>query len=169
MRISFLGGVRTVTGSMHVVEANNQRILLDCGLFQGRRKEAQQKNRHLPFKEQMIDAMILSHAHIDHSGNIPNLVKNGYAGPIYATHATVDLCQSMLADSGYIQEKDAEYVNKKRAKRGQPPVVPIYTQKDALAAMDSFVEQPQSRLPIYCILLHGCAMLRLLHQFYPRC
>ena len=145
MRISFLGGVRTVTGSMHVVEANNKRILLDCGLFQGRRKEAQQKNRHLPFEEQMIDAMILSHAHIDHSGNIPNLVKNGYVGPIYATHATVDLCRSMLADSGYIQEKDAEYVNKKRAKRGQPPVEPIYTQKDALAAMDSFVGQPYGK------------------------
>lgn len=142
MKISFLGGVRTVTGSMHVIEVNGKRILLDCGLFQGRRKEAEHKNRHLPFDETSIDAMILSHAHIDHSGNIPNLVKKGYKGPIYATRATQELCQSMLADSGHIQEKDVEYLNKKRARKGEPPLEPIYTQEDALNVMNNFVGQP---------------------------
>jgi len=139
MKIFFLGGVRTVTGSMHVLETNGSKILLDCGMFQGRRKEAEQKNRNLPFDEASIDAMILSHAHIDHSGNIPNLVKNGFQGPIYATPATKDLCDWMLADSGYIQEKDAEYLNKKLARRGEPLIEPIYTQDDAVTALSKFV------------------------------
>src|SRR4030042_1880242 len=142
MKISFLGGVRTVTGSMHLVEVNRKKILLDCGLFQGRRQEASYKNRHLPFDQTAVDVMILSHAHIDHAGNIPNLVKNGYTGSIFTTNATVDLCQWMLADSGYIQEKDAEYLNKKLMRKGEPVVSPIYTKEDALIAMESFVGKP---------------------------
>jgi len=139
MKLSFYGGVETVTGSMHMIHINNKRVLLDCGLFQGRRKEARQRNRELPFDENGIDAMILSHAHIDHSGNIPNLVRNGFVGPIFTTHATKDLCEYMLADSGYIQEKDVEYVNKKRKRKNLPPVEPIYTKKDAESSLDRFV------------------------------
>ncbi|MBD3287758.1 MBL fold metallo-hydrolase [candidate division KSB1 bacterium] len=138
MKISFLGGVRTVTGSMHLVETGHRKILLDCGMFQGRRKEAEIKNRNLPFDAQRIDAMILSHAHIDHSGNIPNLVKNGYSGPIYTTHATTDICNYMLRDSGHIQEKDVKFVNKRRRSRGEPPKEPIYTKEDAEQALDNF-------------------------------
>ena len=146
MKINFLGGVGTVTGSMHIVEVNNKKILLDCGLFQGRRDEARVKNRDLPFDEASINAMILSHAHIDHSGNIPNLVKNGYKGPIYATHATVDLCQWMLKDSGFIQEKDVEYINKKRMRKKKPLIEPIYTKEDAIAAMDNFVGKSYEKI-----------------------
>ncbi|MBN1153413.1 MBL fold metallo-hydrolase [candidate division KSB1 bacterium] len=138
MKISFYGGVETVTGSMHMIHVNDKRILLDCGLFQGRRKEAEKKNRKLPFDEKSLDAMILSHAHIDHSGNIPNLVRNGFKGPIYTTHASKDLCEYMLADSGYIQEKDVEYVNKKNAKKNLPPVEPIYTKQDAMDSLSYF-------------------------------
>ncbi len=141
MKISFLGGVRTVTGSMHLVEAGHQKILLDCGMFQGKRKEAQLKNRTLPLEAEIVNAMILSHAHIDHSGNIPNLVKNGYSGPIYTTHATVDICNYMLLDSGFIQEKDVQFVNKRRRKRGEPPVEPIYTKSDAEKTLDYFQGQ----------------------------
>lgn len=139
MKISFLGAVRSVTGSMHTIETNGTKILLDCGLFQGRRDEARTKNRNLPFDESSIDAMILSHAHIDHSGNIPNFVKNGYGGPIYATEATRDLCESMLPDSGYIQEKDVEYLNKRLLKKGELPLEPIYTKDDAVASMENIV------------------------------
>src|SRR5262245_51873996 len=127
MRLTFFGAARTVTGSQHMVEVNGQRILLDCGLYQGKRSEAAERNRHLPFAAQNVDVMVLSHAHIDHSGNIPNLVKSGYDGEIVATYATRDLCATMLLDSAHIQEKDAEFVNKKRKKRGEVPVEPIYT------------------------------------------
>ncbi|MGQ9517550.1 MAG: MBL fold metallo-hydrolase, partial [Anaerolineae bacterium] len=92
MEIHFLGAVRTVTGSMHLLEVNGFRLLLECGLFQGRRQESYERNRHFPFDPSSIDAMVLSHAHIDHSGNIPNLVRMGFRGPIYATPATRDLC-----------------------------------------------------------------------------
>ncbi|MEE4312686.1 MAG: MBL fold metallo-hydrolase [candidate division KSB1 bacterium] len=139
MRINFYGGVETVTGSMHVLDVGNKRILLDCGLFQGRRKEAEKINRDFPFDVKSIDAMILSHAHIDHSGNIPNLVKQGYEGPIIATEATVDLCEYMLKDSGYIHEKDVEYLNKKRKRnKGVPLLEPLYTVEDAEISLQSF-------------------------------
>ncbi len=140
MKIHFLGAVKTVTGSMHVLEVNNKKILIDCGMFQGRRKEAEKKNRDLPFNPSEIDTALLSHAHIDHSGNIPNLVKNGFRGKIHATDATCHLCQAMLADSGHIQEKDVEYLNKKRERRGEPPLEPIYTKEDAIASLDHFKE-----------------------------
>jgi metallo-beta-lactamase family protein len=138
MKIQFLGAVRTVTGSMYLLTVNNSRLLLECGLYQGKRQESFERNRKLPFDPRSIDVMLLSHAHIDHAGNIPTLVKNGFSGPIFATPATRDLCSALLRDSGHIQEEDAEYVNKKRARRGEPPVEPLYTQDDAVASINSF-------------------------------
>lgn len=131
MKIYFHGAARTVTGSMHLLEINGSRILLECGLFQGRRKETYKRNRNFPFDPSKIDTVLLSHAHIDHSGNLPNLVKQGYAGKITATRATTHLVKLMLRDSGHIQESDAAYVNKKRARKGLPPVEPLYTEEDA--------------------------------------
>jgi metallo-beta-lactamase family protein len=139
MKIQFLGAVRTVTGSMHLLTVNGSRILLDCGLFQGQRKESFERNRTLPFDARTIDALILSHAHIDHSGNIPSLVKNGFRGNIFTTPASRDLCAAMLRDAGHIQEQDALYVSKKRARKGQPPVEPLYTVDDAIASLGYFV------------------------------
>ncbi|MBZ0278207.1 MAG: MBL fold metallo-hydrolase, partial [Anaerolineae bacterium] len=124
MRLTFYGAARTVTGSQHLVEVNGKRILLDCGLYQGKRGEAYERNLKLPFNAADIDVLVLSHAHIDHSGNIPNLVKNGFRGNIVCTHATRDLCAVMLLDSGHIQERDVEYVNKQHKKRGEPQVTP---------------------------------------------
>ncbi|MEJ2411765.1 MAG: MBL fold metallo-hydrolase, partial [Anaerolineales bacterium] len=138
MKIHFLGAARTVTGSMHLLEINGSRLLLDCGLFQGRRAESFRRNRTLPFSAEEIDAVILSHAHIDHSGNLPHLIKAGYQGPIYTTPATAHLANIMLLDSGYIQEKDAEYINKKRAKQGKKPVEPLYTKEDAARVSPQF-------------------------------
>ncbi len=114
MVITFWGAARTVTGSMHHVTAAGKRFILDCGMFQGRRQEANSRNKNFPFPTSTLDAVILSHAHIDHSGNLPTLVHNGYEGPIYTTPATVDLCLAMLADSAHIQEKDAEFCNRRR-------------------------------------------------------
>ncbi len=139
MDVQFWGAARTVTGSMHLLTVNGARILLDCGLYQGKRKESFERNRQLPFDPKGVDVMVLSHAHIDHSGNIPNLVKSGYNGPIYCTFATRDLCAAMLRDSGHIQEMDALYVNKKRARKGEPPIEPIYTQEDAVNCLGQFV------------------------------
>jgi len=131
MRIWFHGAAQTVTGSQHLLEVNGSRILLDCGLFQGRRSETYERNRKHPFDPTSIDAVVLSHAHIDHSGNLPHLVKHDFHGPIFATQATADLADIMLRDSGHIQESDAIFVNKKRAKRGEPPIEPLYTIEDA--------------------------------------
>ncbi len=138
MHIHFHGAAQTVTGSQHLLEINGTRLLLDCGLFQGRRAEAYERNRHFPFDPRTVDAVILSHAHIDHSGNLPNLVKSGFTGLIYATQATVSLSDIMLRDSGHIQEYDAEFVNRKRAQRGEPPIEPIYTIADAERVSDQF-------------------------------
>ncbi len=131
MKLSFHGAAQTVTGSMHLVEVNGSRLLLDCGLYQGRRKESFIKNRTFPFDVTKIDAVILSHAHIDHSGNLPNLVKQGFNGPIYATPATAHLTDLMLRDSGHIQERQAESASFHNAKRGEPEVDPLYTEADA--------------------------------------
>jgi metallo-beta-lactamase family protein len=151
LRIFFFGAARTVTGSMHVIEAAGKRVLLDCGMYQGRRKEAEEKNRFLPFDPTGIDYMVLSHAHIDHSGNIPSLVKQGYEGPIYTTHATRDLCAAMLRDSARIHERDAEYYNRRIRSRNEPEVEPLYTEEDAVAAMGNFVsvnyEAPMALTP----------------------
>ncbi|NLC29953.1 MAG: MBL fold metallo-hydrolase [Chloroflexi bacterium] len=138
MKLTTYGAAKTVTGSMHLVEHNGHKLLLDCGTFQGKREEAYSVNLNFPFDPSEIDAMVLSHAHIDHSGNIPNLVKQGFTGPIYATNATFDLADIMLRDSGHIQENDIKYVNKKRHKQGLQALEPIYTQRDALMAMPQF-------------------------------
>lgn len=145
MRITFYGAAQTVTGSQHLIEVNGTRILLDCGLYQGKRSEANERNRHLPFDARSVDVMILSHAHTDHAGNIPNLVKSGFNGDIICTHATRDLCAVMLLDSGHIQERDVEFVNKKARKRGEPEVEPIYTQADATASLHYFISQGYHR------------------------
>ena len=131
MKIHFLGAARTVTGSMHLLDVNGSQILLECGLFQGKRNETYERNRKFPFDPSKIDAVLLSHAHIDHSGNLPNLVKQGYTGRITATRATTHLVKLMLRDSGHIQETDIQYANKKRAKKGLPPMEPLYTLEDA--------------------------------------
>ncbi len=141
MHISFYGAARTVTGSQHLIEVNGKQILLDCGLYQGHRAESAERNRHLPFDAAAVDVMVLSHAHIDHSGNIPNLVKSGFEGEIVCTYATRDLCATMLLDSAHIQERDVEYVNKRRKKRGEDPVDPLYTQQDALNSLKYFTSQ----------------------------
>lgn len=138
MKITFHGAVRTVTGSQHLIEVNGHRLLLDCGLYQGPRRESFERNRTLPFDAASIDAMILSHAHIDHSGNIPNLVKAGFRGDIVCTFATRDLCATMLLDSAHIQERDAEFVNKKRARRNEPPIQPLYNTEDAVNCLEYF-------------------------------
>ena len=145
MKLQFWGATRTVTGSMHLIEVNGSRILLDCGLFQGKRALSYERNLNFPFDPAQIDALVLSHAHIDHSGNIPNLVKQGFTGNIFATPATRDLCAAMLLDSARIQEQDVNYVNKKRRKRGEPPVDPLYTEADATASMGYFISLPYHR------------------------
>ena len=138
MKIKFCGAAREVTGSRHLLEINGKKILLDCGLFQGKRKESDQKNKELLFDPKEIDAMILSHAHIDHSGGIPYIVKNGFKGPIFSTFATRDLCNFMLMDSAFIQEKEVEFMNKKLQKKQQEMVQPLYTAEDARKAMNQF-------------------------------
>ncbi len=143
MKITFLGAAGTVTGSMHLVEAAGKRILLDCGMFQGRRAEANAKNRNLPVEGSSIDAVVLSHAHIDHSGNLPTLVKSGFSGPIYATPATIDLCNWMLRDTAHIQESDAEFLNRRRDRRramglDDGMVEPLYTMADAERTLPLF-------------------------------
>ena len=129
MAITFHGAARTVTGSRHLLEVDSSRILLDCGLFQGRRAESRKLNRELPFDAAKIDAVVLSHAHIDHSGNLPTLVRHGFKGAVYCTKATAALLKIMLADSAHIQESDAAWLNK-RLKRGEEPVEPLYTKRD---------------------------------------
>jgi metallo-beta-lactamase family protein len=151
MEIKFYGAAQTVTGSQHLLRINGHSLLLECGLYQGRREESFRRNRNLPFNPGRVDAVILSHAHIDHSGNLPNLVKRGYQGPIYATHATADLANTMLLDSGHIQEMDAEYVNEKRAEEGLPSVEPLYNMEDAAQVAQHFqgvdYEQPFEPVP----------------------
>jgi metallo-beta-lactamase family protein len=140
MKLKFCGAAGTTTGSQHLLEINGTRILLDCGLYQGHRDESYEVNCKFPlFNPQEIDLVILSHAHIDHSGNLPNLCKQGFSGNIYATFATRDLCQIMLADSAHIQEQDTEYLNRDRAKDGLPPVKPLYVKEDAERCLRQFV------------------------------
>ena len=129
MRITFHGAARTVTGSMHMLEIDGTRVLLDCGLYQGSRRESYQRNRNFPFDVRSIDAVVLSHAHIDHRGNFPHLVKQGFSGTIYATPATASLSDIMLRDAGHIQEADAAFINKTH--RGDGEVEPLYTEADA--------------------------------------
>jgi metallo-beta-lactamase family protein len=157
MKVTFWGAAGTVTGSMHLVESGGKRFLLDCGLFQGRRSDADRKNRNLPFPADSITAVVLSHAHIDHSGNLPTLVRNGFSGPIFATPATIDLCEWMLRDTAYIHEKDAEFLNKRLEKRksagqGDGVVEPLYTMEDAERTLPLFHQAPYHTPQ----LLDGC-------------
>lgn len=145
MQIRFCGAARQVTGSRHLLEVGGRRVLLDCGLVQGRRQEAEARNRDFGFDPRAIDAVVLSHAHIDHSGALPSLVAGGFAGAVHATLATADLAGIMLVDSGKIQEGDAESVNRRRARRGEPPVAPLYTIEDARRAAERLVAHPYHR------------------------
>ena len=127
-----------MTGSMHLVRTDQSQVILDCGLFQGRREDFYKFNTRFPFCITDINGLILSHAHIDHSGNIPTIVKNGLTAPIYATSATVDLCGLMLPDSGHIQEEDVKFVNKINRRKGLPLRFPLYTENDARESLSSF-------------------------------
>ena len=138
MKITFYGAAQTTTGSMHLVEANGKRILLDCGLYQGRRKEAFEKNRNLPVDASSIDYVILSHAHIDHSGNLPQLVRQGFRGRVFARQSTVELCNVLLRDSCFLQKRDLEYVNKKRRRDGKKLFEPLYDERDVDILMQLF-------------------------------
>ena len=139
MKVKFCGATRTTTGSMFLLKVNDQKILLECGLYQGKRSESNDRNKNFPFDPKQVDLAILSHSHIDHCGNFPNLVKQGFKGNIFCTHATRDLAGIMLEDSARIQQHDAEYVSKKRAKKGEPPVEPLYSIEDAAQAVRQFV------------------------------
>lgn len=140
MKIKFIGAAQTVTGSMHLVKSNGYTFLMDCGLYQGKRKLAFELNRNFDeFDPAEIDFVILSHAHIDHSGNLPSLVKRGFKGNIYCTFATKDLASVMLKDSAHIQEMDVKYVNKKREKQGKNLFEPLYTQDDIPQTLKQFV------------------------------
>jgi len=147
MKIQILGAAREVTGSKHLITLDNgKKILLDCGMYQGKGMDTDSMNRNLGFSPRDIDYLILSHAHIDHSGLIPYIAKLGFEGSIITTHATRDLCAIMLADCGKIQEHDTEVNNKKRAKKNLPPLEPIYNKADAEQAMQYFVGVPYDKL-----------------------
>lgn len=145
MELTSYGAALEVTGSQHLLQVNGKKILLDCGLFQGRRKESFDKNSLFSFDPAEIDVLILSHAHIDHSGNIPTLVKKGFKGIVYCTEATHSLCDVMLLDSAYIQESDAKYMARKHPKTALQPIEPLYTQEDATLALKSFKGKPYDK------------------------
>ncbi len=138
MKLTFWGAAQTVTGSLHMLELEAGRLIMDCGLFQGRRSEALRFNQEFPADPSSIDAVLLSHAHIDHSGLLPKLYKEGFRGRVFATPATRDLCASMLADSAYIQEKDAAWVNRRQRREGADKIEPLYSAEDAAGVMEHF-------------------------------
>lgn len=142
MRIQFLGAAQTVTGSLYLIETKKQRFLVDAGLFQGSQKAEKQNFRPLPFHPKHLDGIILTHAHIDHSGLIPRLVAEGFRGPIYATPATIDLCKIVLPDSGSLHEEDCRYENKWRRKCGKDLLTPLYTRQQAEFALKYFEKLP---------------------------
>jgi metallo-beta-lactamase family protein len=143
MKLSFHGAARTVTGSKHLLTLKQgKRILLDCGMFQGMGLETDELNRHFGFDPATVDYLVLSHAHIDHSGLIPVLVKQGFSGKIYCTPATFDLCCIMLEDSAHIQESDARFINERRKRQGKPPLKPLYTLPDVTVALRQFEPVP---------------------------
>ncbi|MBK8144543.1 MAG: MBL fold metallo-hydrolase [Bacteroidetes bacterium] len=147
MKISFHGAAQTVTGSKHIIHLKNgKKVLLDCGLFQGMGDETLTLNAHFGFEPNEISYMILSHAHIDHSGLLPKLVKEGYKGKIYCTPATADLTTVLLQDSAFIQEADVAFVNKKRAAQGLPYIKPLYTIADANNVLPLFEEVPYNQV-----------------------
>jgi metallo-beta-lactamase family protein len=136
IKLTFTGAAGDVTGSRHLIEIDNQRILLDCGMYQGRRKDTYERNLNFPFDPAEVNSLILSHAHIDHIGNVPNLVRKGFHGDIHCTMATADLLNIMLMDAAHIQESDTFFVNKIRKKHQQPPVSPLYTRSDIPPVME---------------------------------
>ncbi|MGD2171086.1 MAG: MBL fold metallo-hydrolase [Gammaproteobacteria bacterium] len=138
MHIEFHGAAGEVTGSCHLISVGGRRILLDCGMIQGRRRDEERNFEPFPFDPAAIDAVVLSHAHIDHSGRIPFLIKRGFTGPVYTQKASRDLCRIMLADSAHLSEHDAELENRKRERKSLPSVEPLYTIADARAAMRQF-------------------------------
>ncbi len=139
MQIEFYGATSGITGSCHILRLDNELILLDCGLIQGRRDIEALNREPFPFHPDEISAVVLSHAHIDHSGRLPLLIKQGYTGPIYAQNATADLCDIMLQDSAYLQERDAQYENKWRKRKNKPQIEPLYSVDDARTALKQFV------------------------------
>lgn len=143
MQITFWGAAQTVTGSQHWIEVASDQILLECGLFQGKRAESYAVNRQLPYDARAVDAALLSHAHIDHAGNIPNLTKSGFRGDVICTHATRDLCAVMLRDSGAIQEENVGYLNRHR--KSPQPLEPIYTLADAERSLRQFASYDYDR------------------------
>ncbi len=148
MRVEFVGAVGgNVTGSRHIVHTEHARVLLDCGLFQGRRAETIERNRSLGFRAKDIDVVVLSHAHIDHSGALPRLYRQGFRGPIYCTPATRDLCAAMLEDSAEIQAQDSAYINRKISREGakMDPVEPLYEQNDVVGTLELMVGIPYHR------------------------
>lgn len=145
MQISFYGAAGEVTGSCHLVELDGRRILLDCGLIQGARRDEERNREPFPFDPGKIDVVILSHAHIDHSGRIPLLMRSGFSGPVYTHHASKDLCRIMLKDAGYLAERDAEWENRKRQRKGLKPVEPLFTMQDATDAMKRFCGLPYDK------------------------
>jgi metallo-beta-lactamase family protein len=144
VRLTFWGAAGQVTGSMHMLEAAGGRFLLDAGLFQGHRKDARALNARLPFDPRRVDGVVLSHAHIDHAGRLPLLLREGFHGPIYATPATRDLCAVMLPDAAQIQERDVEYL--RRQGKAAPESEPLYTLADAIAVQDLMVGVPYRRI-----------------------
>jgi len=138
VKLRFHGAARTVTGSCYMIDTGSARVLVDCGMFQGSRSETELNYRPFPFDPRTVEALVLTHAHIDHTGLVPKLVKHGFAGAIHATPATADLCAIMLPDSGFIQEMEVRQLNERRKRRGLPEVEPIYTAEDAKAALSRF-------------------------------
>jgi len=138
MNISFLGATKTVTGSNFLLEGAGKKIVVDCGLYQGKAQEERENYGDFPYNVNDIDYMLLTHAHIDHSGRIPKMYIDGYRGPVYAHKATCDLCAIMLPDSGHIQETENEWRNKKRTREGKPALPPLYTAKDAIDCLEIF-------------------------------
>jgi metallo-beta-lactamase family protein len=150
VKIAFWGAARTVTGSKHLLQIGERRVLLDCGLFQGRRDESEEQNRNLPFRPESLSAVILSHAHIDHSGNLPTLAKRGFRGTVHATAATADLCRVMLHDSAHVQQMDAEFVNKHPERHRGKLRQPLYTAQDVDEVLRLFREHPYGRQVPVC-------------------
>ena len=138
MNITFLGAAQTVTGSNFLVEAAGKKFIVDCGLYQGKDEDELENSENFLYNPSEIDFMLLTHAHIDHSGRIPKLYNEGFKGPIYATKATCDLCSIMLPDSGHIQENEAEWKNKKRRRNGEVELPPLYTAEEAVRSLEIF-------------------------------
>lgn len=145
MRLIFCGAAQTVTGSQHLVEENGRRLLLDCGLYQGRRDESRKRNAHFHFDPRRLDCVILSHAHMDHAGNLPTLVAAGFRGPIHCTPATAEIARELLRDSAHIQKEDVRFLNKHKRRRGEPEISPLYTEDDVRRAGGLLKPRPYHR------------------------